>query len=62
MPRKKMRKIWKLIYVCHHDDIPICRYDGITTWRVIPFLKVYTALAASMKCENRVSLAIAASE
>ena len=28
---------------------------------LIPFLKVYTALAAFMKCENLVSLAIAAS-
>ena len=34
----------------------------IYPWILIPFLKVYIALAAFMKCENPVSLAIAVSE
>ena len=40
----------------------LCELATIAISNVIPFLKVYTALAALMKCENWVSFAIAASQ
>ena len=50
------------------DGETVIGYDGeLEQWdeivvELIPFLRVYIALAAFMKCENLVSLAIAVSE